>query len=109
MVNTEYAGPEKRKHLRMIYPVAARPVFRFRGQKLEIKDVSRGGLRFCCRDKIKIRGWVNGRMDLSDGTRIKVEGVVVRVDNEDMGLSFIGELKDDVYRQITTTMRLAST
>jgi len=48
-------------------------------------------------------------MDLSDGTRIKVEGVVVRVDNEDMGLSFIGELKDDVYRQITTTMRLAST
>ncbi len=109
MFNTEYGGIERRTHLRMRYPAAARPVFRFRGQRLEIKDVSRGGLRFSCREKIKIRGWVNGRLELIDGTSIKVEGVVVRVDNEDMGLSFIGELKDDVYRLLTTASRISST
>jgi|GEM_PF-740170 len=109
MVNNEYGGIEKRKSLRRIYPAAARPILRFRGQKLEIKDVSRGGLRFCSCEKIKIRGWVTGRMDLIDGTSIKVEGIVVRVDNTDMGLSFIGDLKDDVYRRIAATSRLTGT
>jgi len=106
MENTN--GMEKRKYMRMTFPTAGRPIFRSRGQKFTIKDLSRGGLRFCGQDNIKIRGWVNGRMDLADGTSIKVEGIVVRVNNHDMGLSFIGALKDDVYRKITTTIRFAS-
>ena len=108
MGNNEYDGREKRKHMRMIYPAGTRPVFRFRGQKLEIKDVSRSGLRFSCHSQIKVRGWVNGRMDLTDGTSIKVEGIVVRIDNNDMGLAFIGDLEDDVYRRITTLTRFAN-
>ncbi len=100
MGNTEYDGIEKRKHMRIAYPVAKRPTFRARGAKLEVKDVSRGGLKFCHRGKIKIKGWVKGTMDLADGTCIEVEGIVVRVENDDLGLSFIGDLEDDVYRQI---------
>ncbi len=45
-------------------------------------------------------------MDLTDGTLIEVEGIVVRVENEDMGLSFIADLEDDLYRQITTGIRV---
>ena len=106
MGNTEYKGMEKRKHLRTIYPAAKRPTFRTRGEKLKIKDVSRGGLKFCNRDKVKIKGWVEGTIDLTDGTCIKVEGIIVRVEDDDMGLSFIGDLEEDVYRKIPLTSRI---
>ncbi len=101
MNNTEYSGPEKRKHIRTIYPATKRPTFRARGEKLEIKDVSRSGLKFCHRGKIRIKGWVKGTMDLADGTCIAIEGIVVRVENNDMGLSFIGNLEEDVYHKLT--------
>lgn len=100
MGNTQYNGIEKRKHIRTTYPTTNRPTFRARGEKLEIKDVSRGGLKFSHRNKIKIEGWVKGVIDLTDGTCLEVEGIVVRIKNNDMGLSFIGDLEDDVYRQI---------
>jgi len=100
MGNTKYNGIEKRKQIRMTYPVSKRPIFRVSGEKLEVKDVSRSGLKFC-RDKIKLKGWVKGTMDLTDGACIEVEGIVVRIDKKDMGLCFIGDLKDDVYRQLT--------
>ncbi|MCG8686422.1 MAG: PilZ domain-containing protein [Desulfobacterales bacterium] len=99
---------ERRKHRRISYPSEYRPVFRVRGHKLRIKDVSRGGLRFSCPDKIGVKGWVNGRVDLIDGSSIEVEGIVVRVDNKDMGLSFIGELKDDVFHRILTAGSFAA-
>ena len=103
MGNTEYYGMEKRKHARTIYPTAKQPIFRARGEKLKIKDVSRGGLKFCNRDKVKIQGWVEGTIDLADGTCIKVEGIIVRVEDDGMGLSFIGDLEDDVYHKIPLT------
>jgi len=106
MENLEYDGIETRKHIRTSYPDATRPIFRTRGQKFEIKNVSRGGLKFCHRNRININGWVKGTMDLTDGTLIEVEGIVVRVENEDMGLSFIADLEDDLYRQITTGIRV---
>jgi len=103
MGNIEYKGIENRKHMRTTYPAAKRAIFRARCQKLEIKDISRGGLKFSHRDEIIIKGWVKGTVELTDGTRIEVEGIVVRIENKDMGLSFIGDLEDDVYRQIITT------
>ncbi len=100
MENTIYCGPEKRKHIRTIFSAANRPVFRANCEKLEIKDVSRGGLKFCQQGKIKIKGWVNGTISLADGTCIDVEGIVVRTESKDMGLSFISDIEDDVYHQI---------
>jgi hypothetical protein len=100
MENSEHDGMEKRKHMRIPYPAEMQPTFRARGQILKIKDVSRGGLKFYRRDKIILRGWIKGTMDLNDGTCIEVEGIVVRIANKDMGLSFISDLDDDVYRQI---------
>jgi hypothetical protein len=96
MGNTEYDGIETRKHIRKTYPATTRPIFRTRGQEFEIKDMSRGGLKFNHPDKININGWVKGTIDLTDGTFIEVEGIVVRIENEDMGLSFIADLKHDV-------------
>ena len=107
MRNMEYDGIEKRKQIRTTYPAGTRPIFRSGCQKLEIKDISRSGLKFSHRDDIKINGWVKGTVDLTNGIRIEVEGIVVRIENKDMGLSFIGDLEDDVYRQITITSRVS--
>jgi len=104
-----HGGIEKRKHERLTFPTTERPIFRSRGEEFEIKDMSRGGLYFCHRDKIKISGWVNGTTDLADGTSVGVEGIVVRFDSTDIGLSFIGDLEDNIYCQITTKFRNADT
>ena len=100
MADPEYSGIEKRKHPRTIYPAAPRPTFQTGGQAFEVMDLSRGGLKFCHRDKIKLKGWVKGTVDLADGHCIEVEGIVVRTESRDMGLSFIGELEKEVYRGI---------
>ncbi|MGD9973484.1 MAG: PilZ domain-containing protein [Desulfatirhabdiaceae bacterium] len=96
-----HGGIEKRKHVRRIFPATERPIFRSLGVEFEIKDISRSGLRFCHKNNLKISGWVDGAINLADGTRVEVEGIVVRFDSKDIGLSFIGDLEDNVYRQIT--------
>jgi PilZ domain len=101
VANTGYSGIEKRKHHRTIYPPARRPVFQTGGQSFAVKDLSRGGLKFRRQENIKLKGWVKGTVGLADGRCIEVEGIVVRVEDRDMGLSFIGELEEHAYRQIT--------
>ena len=105
MGNSECYEIEKRKHMRTTYPTGKRPTFQARGQKLQIKDLSRGGLKFCNHEKVIINGWVKGSMDLIDGTSIEMEGIVVRNENRDIGLAFISDLEDDVYHKVTNTRR----
>lgn len=100
MEKSGYRGMEKRKHPRITFPSTLRPTFQTDGQAFKIKDISKGGLRFCHRENIKIRGWVKGTMDLSNGSSIELEGIVVRTVDKDTGLWFIGDLEDHVYNQI---------
>ncbi len=102
-------GIEKRKHARLTFPTTERPIFRSRGEVFEIKDMSRSGLSFYHENKIKISGWVNGTIDLADGTSFGIEGIVIRFDSKDIGLSFIGDLEDNVFRQITIKSKMAKT
>jgi len=100
---------EKRKYTRLTFPTTERPTFRSRGEEFEIKDMSRSGLSFCHENKIKISGWVNGTIDLADGTSVGVEGIVIRFDSKDIGLCFIGDLEDNVYRQIIIKCKVTNT
>jgi hypothetical protein len=100
MVKAGYRGMEKRKHPRTTYPTGLGPMFQTNGQAFKVKDISKGGLKFCHQEKVKIQGWVKGTMDLSDGNAIELEGIVVRAADKEMGLWFIGELEDHVYNQI---------
>ncbi len=104
-----YGGNEKREHARLTFPTNERPVFRSWGGEFKIKDMSRSGLSFYHENKIKISGWVTGTIDLADGTSFGVEGIVVRFESKDIGLSFIGDLEDNVYRQITIKCKIANT
>ena len=100
MGTDKYQGPEKRKHPRVKYPSAHRPVFRTVGYECKVKDISRGGLKFTHLDKNKLEGWVSGTLDLGNGNRIDLEGIVVRTDSQDMGLAFIVELSEEVMESV---------
>ncbi len=100
MGTDKYQGQEKRKHPRVECPTTNRPTFRTVGYECKVKDISRGGLKFTHLDKKKLEGWVSGTLELANGSSIDLEGIVVRTESKDMGLSFIVELPDDVIDNI---------
>ena len=100
MAESGYSGREKRKYPRVEYPTTDRPTFRTVGYECPVKDISRGGLKFTHLDKKKLEGWVSGTLELANGSSIDLEGIVVRTESSDMGLSFIVELPDDVIDNI---------
>lgn len=100
MGKDQYSGPEKRKHPRVACPPEARPTFRTVGYECQVKDISKGGLKFSHLDKQKMEGWVRGSLDLANGQSVDLEGIVVRTESKEMGLSFIVELPDEVINDI---------
>lgn len=104
MKESNYSGMEKRKHPRVACPPEKRPTFRTVGYECEVRDISRGGLKFTHLDKKKLDGWVSGSLDLADGNSINLEGIVVRTQSKDMGLSFIVELPDNVIDSIISSI-----
>ena len=104
MDKNRYSGPEKRKHPRVACPPSAQPIFRTLGYECQVKDISRGGLKFAHLDRKKLEGWVSGTLGLADGRSIRLEGIVVRTESKDMGLSFIVELPDEVIDSIVGTL-----
>jgi len=104
MEKNGYSDREKRKHPRVEYPTTNRPTFRTVGYECKVKDISRGGLKFTHLDKKKLAGWVSGTLDLANGRRIDLEGIVVRTESKDMGLSFIVELPDTVIDRIISNI-----
>lgn len=104
-----YQGPEKRKHRRVACPSEARPTFRTVGYECQVKDISKGGLKFSHLDKKKLEGWVRGSLDLANGKSVDLEGIVVRTESKDMGLSFIVELPDEVINDIISNIDTSGT
>ena len=104
MSKNDYSGTEKRKHPRVECQPPDEPTFRTVGYECKVKDISKGGLRFTHLDKKKLEGWVSGSLDLANGSSIDLEGIVVRTESKDMGLSFIVELPDDVINNIIKNM-----
>lgn len=100
MADSETNGIENRKHPRSAFPPSLRPIFLSEGQAFEVEDISKGGLKFSHQDKIRIHGWVQGTIGLTNGTIVELEGIVVRTTDKNMGLAFIDELADDIYRKI---------
>ena len=99
-----YSGQEKRKHPRVECPPPDQPTFRTVGYECRVKDISRGGLKFTHLDEKKLEGWVSGTLDLASGRSIDLEGIVVRTESRDMGLSFIVELPDEVIDSIVANL-----
>jgi len=104
MATDNYQGHEKRKHPRVTCPPEARPTFRTVGYECQVKDISKGGLKFSHLDKNKLEGWVRGSLDLANGRSIDLESIVVRTESKDMGLAFIVELPDEVIKDIISNI-----
>ena len=76
---------QQRDHFRINYPNGARPTITIAGQELTIVDLSEAGVKYALGltprpDKGKT---VIGVVRFRDGTKIRVEGTVVRSSAED--------------------------
>jgi hypothetical protein len=78
MKNKKYEGPERRKSIRVTYPLDKRPVLKVGENEFEVADISEMGLRFFNDRKIEFQHRVCGTVKLLCGESVDVEGMIVR-------------------------------
>ena len=83
-----YKGEERRRHYRIHYPMMRRPWVDVWGQRLEVIDVSEGGVRFQCPDSQGVSAGeaVQAVITFDDQGSVDVEGIVVRVERRRVAL-----------------------
>ena len=97
----DYAGIEKRAHIRRFFAAEHRPTIRIGFQEFDVIDISERGVRFINDKKVTQQGWVNGTIVFPGRGPIDVDGVIVREDNGDMGLHLVAPIDpdfDSVYK-----------
>ncbi len=104
MKNNDYKGREKREHFRIEYPESLSPKFNTRTQEFNVKNISEGGLGFVSNKKIKLKGWIEGKLSLQGGETLDIDGIVVRKKGDKIGLKFITPLPADVIRNERKTV-----
>ena len=75
---------QKRKHYRVVYPPMARPKLVMWGQELEVIDISENGIKFISDLDMarRISRKSRGKLILKNGNTIEVEGVILRIQDE---------------------------
>jgi len=94
--NNHYKRKEKRKHFRIEYPDALSPKFNTLTQEFYVKNISAGGLEFVTNKKLKIKGWIEGKLSLQGGDTLDTDGIVIRRKGDRVGLKFLTPLPVDV-------------
>lgn len=84
-----------RQHYRVVYPVAARPVFREFGARVDhpVADCSERGLRYLSAEARTppVGSMIEGSIVFPEGTEVRVAGVVVRTRQSEVALHLTGE------------------
>ena len=92
-MNIDYAGTEKRKHPRKIYPEDQRPLLKIGIQEFEVVDISKEGIRFINDKTLHSKGWINGTVVFPDLKSVDIDGIVVRQKDGDMGIHLVSALE----------------
>ncbi len=82
-----YLGSERRLFFRIIYPPPLRPIFRIPDRVFLVNDISQRGLGVINSNRDKIDWLISGELVFSNMEPIAVEGVVVRRQQDQFGLS----------------------
>lgn len=85
---------ELREFHRIRFPIVERPTFSHEGKSFAVIDVSARGLRYAAPGQPlpKPQDSITGTLHFRRGTRIKIEGVVVRVQNDHVALHLVKEI-----------------
>lgn len=85
---------ELRESHRIRFPISERPTFLHEGKSFAVIDVSVRGLRYAAPGQTlpKPQDPITGILHFRRGARIKVEGIVVRVQNDHVALRLAKEI-----------------
>ncbi|MER2581589.1 MAG: PilZ domain-containing protein [Candidatus Competibacter sp.] len=85
---------ELRQFHRIRFPIAERPTFLHEGKSLTVIDVSAWGLRYAAPGQPlpQLQDPIVGLLRFRRGTQIKIEGVVVRIQNDHVALQLTKEI-----------------
>ena len=92
-MDNAFAGTEKRKHGRKVFPEDQRPLLKIGIQEFEVVDISKKGIRFVNNQNIASNGWINGTVVFPNHESVDIDGIVVRQKDGDMGIHLVGVLE----------------
>jgi hypothetical protein len=82
----QYVGQEKRKYVRVLYPPQKRPVLKFGNYKVEVVDISEGGMKLFNYMQHKFGPDIQGMIVFSSGASYEVNGKVAWQFKNEIGL-----------------------
>lgn len=86
MPGNSHGREDRRDYLRLEYQPEERPQMTNKGQKFQVLDMSRTGLRIRNDKEIKPEDWVTGQLALASGQLLDVEGTVQWKHDNEFGL-----------------------
>jgi hypothetical protein len=83
---------DRRAHERVVYPKGQGPTLTIGDAVYEVLDCSERGLRVARADAASLQASVDfqGRVRFPPGTEVPIEGVVLRVQDEEIAIQFTG-------------------
>lgn len=84
-----HQGPERRNFARKSFMPGKRPVLKIDKVEYEILDISDQGLKLLNDKKIKLKGWISGRLKYPDNRYVDIDGIVVRKSKYAIGLHLV--------------------
>lgn len=82
----QYVGHEKRKYVRLSYPPQKRPVLKVGNYKVEVVDISEGGMKLFNYMQHKLGPKLQGMVEFPSGISYEVKGEVVWQFKTEIGL-----------------------
>ncbi len=73
-----------------------RPVLKIDKVEFEILDISDQGLKLLNDKKIKLEGWISGRLKYPDNRSVDIDGIVVRKRKNEIGLHLVEPIHHNV-------------
>jgi len=77
---------DKREYYRLVYLEEERPVLKIGRHAFRVMDISQGGLRFLNPKTVRLDEWVKGKLSLSCGEIIPLEGRIEWMHDDEFGL-----------------------
>jgi len=77
---------DKREYYRLVYLEEERPTLKIGRYAFPVMDISQGGLRFLNPKTVKLEEWVKGKLSLSCGEVIPLEGRIEWMHDDEFGL-----------------------
>jgi len=82
----KYAGPERRKFNRLLYPPKKRPMLKIGNAEVEVVDISEKGMKLFNYKEHKLGQNIQGTIVFSSGKSIDINGKIVWHFKNELGL-----------------------